>query len=100
MDRLNGDFNRGYTKAIVDIDHTITECLEDIWGKEYFRSKKQYQTALHSLFHLLETDSEVRDHLRTYGSLDGAGVVLDPKNKIIKRKVGELCVEPNREHFR
>lgn len=83
MDYLDGSFNRGYTKAIID----LSEIIDSFYKNE--KSKKRYWTALHSFCELLKTDSWVRDEFRIMGiDMDWMklGVIGDAKTGKVKRR--------------
>lgn len=81
MERLDGNYNRGYTKALLDMQKLIKDLGSDV----FFRSKFKYRNALESVYEFLLSDSYVRDCFRSTGGLD-----MEKFNLCFDAKTGKL----------
>lgn len=80
MDKLNGDFNRGYTTAIINVLSFFDGHSDALKANRLYN-----QNGVHLVLNFL---MENREELRETGTIDGVVVCNDGKHKVI-RKAGK-----------
>ena len=80
MDRLNGDFNRGYTKALVDVSNFFDNYPEALTGNRLYTQK--------GIRAVLDFILANREELRETGSVKDIVVRKDKKDPVLEKRAG------------
>ena len=82
MEYVNGMYNKGYFKALVDIRNEIEYLTNNMTE---LKSKKKYSKLIQSMMKLLTENSELRDDFRVYG-----GFKYYDNNLVVNPNAGEM----------